>query len=107
MSLKTKQEKFNRMHLAGSKHEVIRFVLLHHEPHAFDVIFGVAPVALGIEIAEVDFVLCACVDSGNGASDFAGHKRFSPTRRFMVKHDSIRGVHSVAITVIYCAPVSH
>ena len=30
---------------------VIGFVLLHHQPHGFDVFLGITPVALGVEIA--------------------------------------------------------
>ena len=38
---------------AGGDDVIVRFVLLEHEPHGFDVFFGVAPVAFGIEVAEV------------------------------------------------------
>ena len=38
---------------------VVRLVLLQHQPHAADIFPGVAPVALGIEIAEIEPLLLA------------------------------------------------
>src|SRR2546423_11143778 len=40
---------------AGGDHVVVRLVLLQHHPHCLDVVLRVAPVALGIEIAEPEF----------------------------------------------------
>ena len=45
------------MHLAGREHEIIRNVLLHHEPHALNVVTRVSPVALRVDVAEVKAVL--------------------------------------------------
>src|SRR5919199_2585427 len=42
----------NRVGLAGGDHEVLGVVLLEHEPHGLDVVLGIAPVALGVEVAE-------------------------------------------------------
>jgi hypothetical protein len=40
----------NGVALAGTDHEIIRAVLLKHEVHRAHVVFGVAPVANGIEV---------------------------------------------------------
>ncbi len=43
--------------LAGGDDEVLRLVLLEHEPLHLDVVAGVAPVALGVEVAEEELRL--------------------------------------------------
>ena len=42
----------HRVRLAGGDHVVVGLVLLEHQPHRLDVVLGVAPVALGVEVAE-------------------------------------------------------
>src|SRR6185437_14242200 len=61
-----------RMHFAGGEHVVVGLRLLQHEPHALDVIPGVAPVALRVEIAEIEAILESEFDCGDGAGDLAG-----------------------------------
>ena len=39
---------------AGSDDVVLRLLLLEHEPLHLDVVAGVAPVAAGVEVAEVE-----------------------------------------------------
>lgn len=39
--------------LTGGKDEVVGGVLLEHAPHTLDVVLGVSPVALGVEVTEV------------------------------------------------------
>mmetsp|Transcript_10308 Transcript_10308/g.32592 ORF Transcript_10308/g.32592 Transcript_10308/m.32592 type:complete len:266 (-) Transcript_10308:635-1432(-) len=48
---------------------VVRLVLLHHHPHHLDVVAGVAPVALCVNVAHVQCLLQPLVDPGHGASD--------------------------------------
>ena len=59
------------MRLAGGQHVVVRLVLLQDAPHALDVVAGMAPVALGVEVAEVELVLQAELDRGDRAGDLA------------------------------------
>ncbi len=51
------------MRLAGRQHIVVGLVLLNDKPHAFDVVPGVAPVALGIQVAEKQLVLQPVLDA--------------------------------------------
>ena len=44
------------MHLAGRDDEVVGLGLLEHQPHRLDVLRRVAPVSLGVEIAEVQMI---------------------------------------------------
>ena len=41
---------------------------------------GVAPVALGVEVAEVKFLLQAGLDAGDGAGDLAGDEGLAAAR---------------------------
>ncbi len=57
--------------LAGRQHVVVGLVLLQHQPHALDVVARVAPVALGVEIAEIEALLQAELDRRDRARDLA------------------------------------
>jgi len=56
--------------------EVFGVVLLQHQPLHFDVVPGVAPVALGVHVAEEEAVLQAELDPGQGAGNLAGDEGF-------------------------------
>ena len=43
--------------LARGNDKVFGSVLLQHEPHAFHIVTGVSPVALGIQVAQVQAFL--------------------------------------------------
>src|ERR671914_187270 len=47
----------NRVSLAGGDHEVVRLVLLQHEPHGLDVVPGVAPITLRFKVPERKLLL--------------------------------------------------
>ena len=49
----------HRMLLTGGDHEILSFGLLQHQPLSLDEIAGVAPVATGVQIAEIQTVLLA------------------------------------------------
>ena len=48
-----------RVLLAGGDHEVFGLVLLQHQPLHLDIVARVAPVALCVEVAEIEAVLQA------------------------------------------------
>lgn len=70
---------------AGGEDIIIWLVLLHHHPHAADILPRMAPVALGVEIAEVELVLPGELDGGGGAGDFASDEGLAAQRAFMVE----------------------
>ena len=74
--------------LPGGNHVVVRLVLLEHQPHRLDVVLGVAPVALGVEVAQRQVAGQAELDGGGAVRDFACHKFQPATLRFMVKQYS-------------------
>ena len=47
----------HRMRFAGRQDIIVGLVLLKDAPHSFDIVAGVAPIALGIEVAEVQALL--------------------------------------------------
>jgi hypothetical protein len=80
--------------LVGRDHVVVGLVLLEHEPHHLDVLLGVAPVALGVEVAEVERVLEAHLDPGGGAGDLAGDEGLAAAGRLVVEEDAVAGVQA-------------
>src|SRR5665213_1231455 len=58
--------------LASGYDEVLRLLLLEHEPLHLDVVAGVAPVAFRVEVAEEELSLQTHLDAGETASDLAG-----------------------------------
>lgn len=49
---------------AGGDDEILRLLLLQHQPHHADVVAGMVPVTLGVKVAEVEAVLLAELDAG-------------------------------------------
>src|SRR5215216_6562394 len=64
----------DRVGLTRGDHEVVGLLLLEHQPHRLDVVLGVAPVALGVQVAELELVALAELDRGRVPGDLAGHE---------------------------------
>src|SRR5579863_1406255 len=62
----------NRMRFSGRENVVVRFGLLQDAPHALDIVPRMAPVSLGAQVSEIETLLKAEFDRGDGACDFAG-----------------------------------
>jgi len=77
------------MTLAGREHVIVRFVLLQHEPHAFDEIAGIAPVSFGIQIPEKQLFLQTVFDRCHRARDLARHECFASDRAFVVEQNAV------------------
>ena len=86
--------------LAGGDDEVLGFFLLEHEPLHLDVVAGVSPVALGVEVAEEELLLEADLDAGETAGDLAGDKGFAAQGALVIKKDAIAGVDAVGLAVV-------
>ena len=54
----------NAMRLAGGQDVIVGCLVLQHRPHAFDVVAGESPVALRVEVAEIELLLEAFLDAG-------------------------------------------
>ena len=64
-----------------------------------------APVALRVEIAEIELVLIAELDRGDGARDLAGDEGLAAKRAFVVEQNAVRGVHAVGLAVVHHDPI--
>jgi len=91
---------------AGGDDVVVGDVLLQHPPHRAHVILGVAPVAFRVEVAQIQGLLQAQVDVGDGAGDLAGDEGFATNRRFVVEQDAVAGMHPVGFAVVDGDPVA-
>src|SRR5437870_361350 len=67
---------------------------------------GMAPVALGFEIAEKDRFLKPGLDARHAARDLARHKSLAADRAFMVEQDAVGGEHAVGLAVVHRDPVA-
>src|SRR5437899_553615 len=94
------------MALAGRQHVVVWLLLLQDQPHSFDIVARMSPVARGIEIAEVHSLLQAMLDRRHRARDLAGDESFAADRALVVEQDPVRGMYPVGFAVIDCDPMS-
>ncbi len=88
------------MALPGGDDVVLGLVLLEHQPHGLDVVAGEAPVALGVEVAQVELVLEAELDAGGGPGDLAGDEGLAAPGRLVVEEDAVAGVEPVGLPVV-------
>mmetsp|Transcript_20926 Transcript_20926/g.67317 ORF Transcript_20926/g.67317 Transcript_20926/m.67317 type:complete len:372 (-) Transcript_20926:86-1201(-) len=86
--------------LARGHHKVVRLLLLQHEPHGLHKVLGVAPVALGVKVAQEHALLLAAVDAGHGACDLASHKGGPAARRLVVEQDAVHRVQPVRLALV-------
>ena len=93
------------MGFAGGDYVVVGLVLLEHEPHGLNVVFGEAPVAFGVEVAHEDLLLLSGDNAGDGAGDFAGDEGFAATGGFVIKQDAVAGKKVVGFAVVDGLPV--
>ena len=62
--------------------------MLEYEPHALDIVLGIAPVAEGVEVAQIEAVLLALCDACGSKSDLAGHEGLTSALRLVVEEDA-------------------
>ena len=88
------------MRLAGSNDKVIGLVLLHHEPHGFDIVSGKTPVAFGAQITQEQRVLETLGNACCCTSDFSSYECLASPGRFVVEENAVAAEHAVAFTII-------
>ena len=67
------------MAFTSSNYIVIGLFLLKDEPYAFDVIFGIAPVAQGVQVSQIELI---------------------STFRFVVEKDAVGREHAIAFAIV-------
>src|SRR5580693_3634825 len=96
----------HRPGFAGRQHEIVGRVRLQDLVHAFDVIPGVAPIALRLEVSEIKRIVETGLDPGNAARDLACHEGVATDRALMVEQDTVAGIHAVGLAVVHRDPVA-
>ncbi len=76
------------MGLAGAYNVVIRFILLEHEPHGFDIVSGIAPIPFGVQVAHSELIVQAQFDAGYAMGHLTGGELQASPWRFVVEKDS-------------------
>jgi hypothetical protein len=64
-----------------------------------------APVAQRAQVAQVQAVLQAQRDAGDGPRDLAGDEGLATQRALVVEQDAIAGIHAVGLAVVHRDPV--
>ena len=84
---------------------IVGSVLLQHQPHGAHVIAGVAPVALGVDIAKPQFLPQAELDASHSVGNFSRHELDAPQGRFVIEEYAARRVKAEAFSIIHRHPV--
>ena len=85
----------NAVGLARRDHVVLGLVALEHQPHGLDVVLRVAPVALGVEVAEGELLGQPELDGGGAVGDLAGDE-LQPAALRVVHNDAAHARAEVA-----------
>ena len=75
---------------SGGDNKVFGRIVLQNQPHTFHIVFGVSPVAQGIQIPQVQFILESLCDACCRQGNFPGNKKFSPRRSLFVIEQKCR-----------------
>ena len=84
----------------GGDYVVVWLLLLQHQPHRFYVLPGMAPIALGVQVAEAQFLRLPGKNPRDSGSDFPGDEFEPAARRFVIEQDPCRSVKPVRLTMI-------
>src|ERR1017187_5187007 len=93
------------MRFAGCDDVVVRFFLLQHEPHGFDIFRRVTPVAFCVEVPQIQLLLQTGFNASGSARDLARNERFAAARRFVIEQNPVAGVNAVRLAVVHRHPV--
>src|SRR6266542_6392664 len=74
--------------------------------HGLDKIFGVSPIAFGVEFAEIEFISQTELDRRRGERDLACHEGLPASFTFMIEQYAVAREQPVAFTIIHRDPVS-
>ncbi len=64
-----------------------------------------APIALAVDIADIELLLQAEMNGGHGAGDLAGDEGFAAGRPLMVEQDAVRRMQAIGLAVIDGDPI--
>src|SRR5947207_14952089 len=73
------------MRLPGTDDVVNRLLLLEHQPHGLAIITGKAPIALGFEVTQIQFVLKPLCNASHCSSHLTRNEGFTATRTLVIE----------------------
>ena len=88
-----------------SNNEVLGFIVLQHQPHTFNIVLGVAPVAKRREVAEIKLALLALCNACGSKSDLARHEGFATALTLVVEEDARATEHLICLAIFLYNPV--
>src|SRR5690606_9532635 len=84
---------------------IIRLRLLQHEPHSLYVVSSKSPIALRIQISEIQLLLEPVFDAPHRARHFACDEGFAALWRLVIEQYPVADEHSVRLPVVDGVPV--
>ncbi len=78
--------------------------MLQDQPHTFDVILGISPVAKRIQITQVQFVLFALCDTCGSKRNFTGNERLTTAFALVIEQNTVYSKHTIAFAVVFSNP---
>jgi len=91
---------FQRMRFAGSDHEIIRLGMLEDAPHGVHIVGCPAPVAVDIDLAEMEGLLGTRSDAECSGYNLAGNKSLRAKWRFVVEEDAGGGEYPIGFSIV-------
>mmetsp|Transcript_21097 Transcript_21097/g.50915 ORF Transcript_21097/g.50915 Transcript_21097/m.50915 type:complete len:248 (+) Transcript_21097:397-1140(+) len=79
---------------------VIRSIVLEHHPHTLDVVTGMSPIALGINVTKVQALIQPLTNASDGNGDLARDEGGTSAGRLVVEKNAIGQVHTIGLAVV-------
>ena len=90
--------------LTGGNDEILGRFVLQNQPHALDIILGIAPVAQAGQVAQIQLVLFSLGNAGGGQRDLAGDEGLAAALRLVVEENARAAEHVVSLAVLLDDP---
>ena len=78
--------------------------MLQDQPHALHVVFGIAPVTTAGEVAEIELVLLALLDTSCCQRDLTCDEGLAATLALVVEENTVAGKHVISISILLHDP---
>ena len=95
----------HRVLYAGSDDEILRPLVLEHQPHALHIVLCVAPVPFAVQVPQLELVLQAAGNPPGGTGNLSRDEVLPPPLRLVVEQDAVDREHAVGLPVLLHHPV--
>ena len=83
------------MVFACGNHKVVGFRLLEDEPHALDIVLGIAPVAQRVQVTQIELVLITLCNTSGSQCNLTGHEGLTAALTLVVEENAVAAEHVV------------